>query len=87
VSGEAIALQPDNPDMGVAAETRSTDSARRATFVIERAAVRHNGKLAIRVRGQALGSVDVVRTDMMAPAATGFRVGRGATRHGANPAE
>ncbi len=77
VPGEAVALQPDNPDMGVAAETRSTDSLGRATFVIERAAVRHNGKLAIRVRGQPLGSVDVVRTDMMAPAATGFVSGVG----------
>src|SRR6185437_11231257 len=77
VPGEAVALQPDNPDMGVAAETRSTDSLGRATFVIERAAVRHNGKLAIRVRGQPLGSVDVVRTDMMAPAATGFVSGMG----------
>src|SRR6185437_11303273 len=77
VPGESVALQPDNPDMGVAAETRSTDSLGRATFVIERAAVRHNGKLAIRVRGQPLGSVDVVRTDMMAPAATGFVSGMG----------
>jgi hypothetical protein len=77
VPGEAVALQPDNPDMGVAAEARSTDSLGRATFVIERAAVRHGGKLAIRVRGQPFGSVDVVRTDLMAPATTGFVSGVG----------
>ena len=75
--GETVALQPDNPDMGMAAEARSTDSLGRATFVIERAAVRHSGRLAIRVRGQPFGSVDVVRTDMMAPAATGFVSGVG----------
>lgn len=80
VPGEAVALQPDSPDMGVAAEARSTDSLGRATFVIERAAVRHSGKLAIRMRGQPFGSVDVVRTDMMAPAATGFVSGVG--QHG-----
>jgi hypothetical protein len=77
VPGEAVALQPDSPDMGVAAEARSTDSLGRATFVIERAAVRHSGKLAIRVRGQAFGSADVVRTDLVAPAATGFVSGVG----------
>jgi hypothetical protein len=77
VPSEAVALQPDSPDMGVTAETRSTDSLGRATFVVERAAVRHGGKLTIRVRGQTFGSVDVVRTDVMAPAATGFVSGVG----------
>src|SRR4029077_5521777 len=62
VPGEAVALQPDLPDMGVAPEPRSTDSLGRVTFVIERAAIRHGGTLAIRVRGQQFGSVDVVRT-------------------------
>ena len=77
VPGEAVTLQPDTPDMGMAAEARSTDSLGRATFLIERAAVRHSGKLAIRVRGQSFGSVEVVRTDMVAPAGTGFVSGVG----------
>jgi len=77
VPGEAVTLQPDSPDMGVAADARSTDSLGRATFVLERGAVRHGGKLAIRVRGQTFGSVDVVQTDLMAPATTGFVSGVG----------
>ena len=77
VPGEAVTLQPDNADMGVTADVRSTDSLGRATFVLERGAVRHGGKLAIRVRGQTFGSVDVVRTDLMAPATTGFASGVG----------
>ena len=77
VSGEAVALQPDVPDMGVAPEARSTDSLGRVTFIVERAAIRHAGKLAIRVRGQQFGSVDLVRTDVLAPATTGFVSGVG----------
>jgi len=77
VPGETVALQPDSPDMGVAPEARSTDSLGRVTFVVERAAIRHGGKLAIRVRGQQFGSVDVVRTDVLAPATTGFVSGIG----------
>ena len=77
VPGEAVSLRPDGPDMGVATETRSTDSLGRAAFGIERAAVRRGGKLTIRVRGQPVGSVDVVRTDMVAPASTGFVSGTG----------
>src|SRR5207245_7136251 len=77
VPGEVVALQPDTPDMGVSADARSTDSIGRAVFFIERAAVRHGGKLTIRARGQPLGSVDVVRTDMLAPVATGFVSGVG----------
>jgi len=77
VPGETVALQPDSPDMGVAAEARSTDSLGKATFVIERAGVHHAGRLTIRVRGQLLGSVDMVRTDVLAPATTGFVSGVG----------
>ena len=77
VPGEAVSLRPDGPDMGVATETRSTDSLGRAAFGIERAAVRRGGKLTIRVRGQPVGSVDMVRTDMVAPATTGFVSGTG----------
>ena len=77
VPGEAVSLRPDGPDMGVATETRSTDSLGRAAFGIERVAVRRGGKLTIRVRGQPLGSVDVVRTDLVAPATTGFVSGIG----------
>jgi hypothetical protein len=77
VPGEVVALQPDSPDMGLVADAHSTDSIGRAEFAIDRAAVRRGGKLTIRVRGQPLGSVDVVRTDVMAPAATGFVSGVG----------
>ena len=77
VTDEAVSLRPDGPDMGVATENRSTDSLGRAAFAIERAAVRRGGKLTIRVRGQPVGSVDVVRTEMVAPATTGFVSGTG----------
>src|SRR4029077_17241989 len=70
VAGEVVALQPDLPDMGVAPEPRSTDSLGRVTFLIERAAIRHSGTIAIRVRGQQFGSVDLVRTDVLGPATT-----------------
>ena len=77
VPGEPVTLRPDSPDMGVVAEARSTDSLGRAAFIIERAAVHHEGKVTIRVRGQPFGSVDLVRTDLMAPATTGFVSGVG----------
>ena len=77
VSREAVVLQADGPDMGVAAETRVTDSLGHATFSVERAAVRRGGKLMVRVRGQPLAGVDVIRTDVLAVAASGFVAGTG----------
>jgi hypothetical protein len=77
LTGEPVALQPDSPDLGVTADVRPTDSVGRATFVVERAAVRHGGRLTFRVRGQVMSVVDVVRTDAVAPAATGFVSGVG----------
>jgi hypothetical protein len=77
VPGELVALQPDGSDMGVAPDARATDSLGRATFIVERSAVRHAGKLMFRVRGQLFGSVDLVRTDVVGPAATGFVSGVG----------
>ncbi|HEV2751265.1 MAG TPA: Ig-like domain-containing protein, partial [Gemmatimonadales bacterium] len=77
VPGEPVVLQADGPDMGIAAETRITDSLGRATFSVERAGVRRGGKLAIRVRGQPLAGVDVIRTDVLAIAASGFVAGLG----------
>ncbi len=66
--------------MGVPAETRATDSSGRVTFVVERSAVRRTGTLTFRLRGRALASVDVVRGDVVASAATGFVLGVG--QHG-----
>lgn len=77
VTGEVAVLQADEPDMGVAAETRVTDSLGHATFSVERAAVRQGGKLMVRVRGQPLAGVDVIRTDVLAVAASGFVAGAG----------
>ena len=77
VPGEPVALQADGPDMGVAAETRVSDSLGRATFSVERAGVRRGGKLVVRVRGQPLAGVDVIRTDVLAVAASGFVAGAG----------
>src|SRR5207244_705410 len=45
VSGEAVALQPDGPDLGVTAAARATDSLGRAVFVLDRSAVRRAGTL------------------------------------------
>jgi hypothetical protein len=80
VPGEPVVLQADGPEMGIAAATRLTDSLGHATFSVERAAVRRGGKLVIRVRGQALTSVDVTRTDVLAVATSGFVAGAG--QHG-----
>ncbi len=77
VVGEPVALQADGPDMGIAAATRVTDSLGRAGFGVERAGVRRGGRLLIRVRGQSLGGVDVIRTDILAVAASGFVAGTG----------
>lgn len=77
VSSELVALQPDSPDMGLTADARATDSLGRAVFVLDRAAVRHGGKLGLRVRGQLMGAVDVTRADLVAPAGTGFVSGVG----------
>ena len=77
VPGEPVLLQADGPDMGVAAETRTADSLGRATFAVERAAVRRGGRLMIRVRGQPLAGVDVIRADLVAVATSGFVAGVG----------
>lgn len=77
VPGEPVVLQADGPDMGIAAETRVTDSLGRVTFNVERSGVRRGGKLAIRVHGQLLAGVDVIRTDVLAIAASGFVAGLG----------
>ncbi len=80
VAGEAVALQPDSPDLGLTADARPTDSLGRVMFVFERSAVRHGGRLIVRVRGQVLSTVDVLRTDVVAPGTTGFTSGVG--QHG-----
>jgi len=80
VPGEPVALQADGPDMGVAVDGRTTDSLGRVVFAVERSTIRRAGKLAIRVRGQVFGSVDVVRGDVAATGATGFVSGVG--QHG-----
>ena len=77
VTGEPVVLQADGPDMGIAAATRVTDSLGHAAFSVERAGVRRGGRLLIRVRGQSLGGVDVIRTDILAIAASGFVAGTG----------
>ncbi|HXI63779.1 MAG TPA: Ig-like domain-containing protein [Gemmatimonadales bacterium] len=77
VAGEPVTLQADGPDLGLAAATRVTDSVGHAAFSVERAGVRRGGRLLIRVRGQSLGGVDVIRTDALAVAASGFVAGTG----------
>jgi hypothetical protein len=77
VAGEPVVIQADGVDMGIATETRTTDSLGRATFNVERAGVRRGGKLMVRTRGQLLGGVDVIRVDVLAVAASGFVGGLG----------
>ena len=77
VTGEPVVLQPDGPDMGIAAATRVTDSLGHAVFSVERAGVRRGGRLLIRLRGQSLGGVEVIRTDILAIATSGFVAGTG----------
>lgn len=80
VVGEPVGMQADGPDMGMPAESHATDSLGRALFVVERSGVRRTGTLTFRVRGQNLASVDVIRTDVVTAAGSGFVSGGG--QHG-----
>ncbi|HYS21854.1 MAG TPA: Ig-like domain-containing protein [Gemmatimonadales bacterium] len=77
VTHEPVELKPQSADLGLAPDTRSTDSLGRATFTIPSAAVRRPGRIAVRVRGQLLGSIEAFLTSAISRARSGFTAGRG----------
>lgn len=77
VAGEPVQLRPDSSDMGIAAATRSTDSLGRVTFLVNGAAVRRTGTVAVRARGERLATFDVVLSTPVAGSGTGFIEGAG----------
>ena len=77
VTHEPVELQPQSANMGVAPDTRSTDSLGRTTFTIPSAALRRPGRIAVRVRGQLLGSIEAFLTGPLSRARSGFIVGGG----------
>src|SRR5439155_22237516 len=60
VPNEPLELRPEHADMGVAADTRATDSLGRAAFLIQAAAVRRPGRIELRSRGERLAVVEAV---------------------------
>ena len=80
VRHEPVELQLQSADMGVAPGSRSTDSLGRTTFTIPSAALRRPGRIAVRVRGELLGSIEAVLSGPVSSARSGFIAGGG--RHG-----
>ena len=72
VADEPVQLAPQSDDVGIAAETRSTDSLGRAGFMLRPTAVRASGRIAVRVRGQVLGFVDALLAGPVSGETSGF---------------
>jgi len=79
VPNEPVELRGERADMGVAVDTRATDSLGRAAFVIQAAAVRRPGRVELRVRGERLAALEAVFGGPVSSAGTGF-VGGGGQR-------
>ena len=77
VPNEPLELRPEHADMGVAADTRATDSLGRAAFLIQAAAVRRPGRIELRSRGERLAVVEAVFGGPVSRAGTGFVSGGG----------
>jgi hypothetical protein len=77
VTHELVELQPQSAGMGLSPDTRSTDSLGRATFTIPSAMMRRPGRIAVRVRGQALGSIEASLGGPVSSARSGFKAGGG----------
>ena len=75
VPDEPVELQPQSAQMGLPPDTRSTDSLGRTAFTIQASAVRHPGRIAVRVRGQALGLVEAFLAGPVSSARSGFLAG------------
>lgn len=77
VPNEPLELRPERADMGVAADTRATDSLGRAAFVIQAAAVRRPGRIELRTRGERLAVLEAAFGGPVSRAGTGFVSGGG----------
>jgi len=75
VPDEPVELQPQSAQMGLPPDTRSTDSLGRTGFTIQASAVRRPGRIAVRVRGQALGLVEAFLAGPVSSARSGFLAG------------
>src|SRR6266516_1098640 len=72
-----LVVRPGRADMGVAADTRATDSLGRAAFVIQAAAVRRPGRIELRTRGERLAVLEAVFGGPVSRAGSGFVSGGG----------
>src|SRR5206468_11984591 len=79
VPNEPVELRGERPDMGIAVDTRATDSLGRAAFVIQAALVRRPGRVELRARGERLAALEAVFGGPVSSAGTGF-VGGGGQR-------
>jgi len=75
IAGETLELRPGSAELGIPGQQRATDSLGGASFLIDRAAVRHSGTLDVWARGRRIAALDVALADLperAASAGTGF---------------
>ena len=72
---ETLELRPGSAELGIPVQQRSADSLGSASFLIDRAALRHSGTLDVWARGRRVAALDVALADLperAASAGTGF---------------
>src|SRR5207245_11464294 len=79
VPNENVELRPERADMGIAVDTRATDSLGRTAFVIQSASVRRPGRIELRARGERLAALEAAVRGRVSSVGTGF-VGGGGER-------
>jgi hypothetical protein len=77
VPNELLELRAERADMGIATDTRATDSLGRTAFVIQSAAVRRPGRIELRARGERLAALEAVFGGPVSSSGTGFVAGGG----------
>jgi hypothetical protein len=77
VPNELLELRAERADMGIAVDTRATDSLGRTAFVIQSAAVRRPGRIELRARGERLAALEAVFGGPVSSSGTGFVAGGG----------
>ena len=71
IPAEALWLRPASAELGIPGQQRATDSLGGASFVIDRAAVRHSGTLDLWARGRRIAALDVALAGPERAASTG----------------
>src|SRR5256885_15416688 len=79
VPNENVELRTERADMGIAVDTRATDSLGRTAFVIQSASGRRPGRIELRARGERLAALEAVFGGPVSSVGTGF-VGGGGER-------